>query len=227
MYKKITHSIVEEHFGHPDAVNLNQLEGVKPKLIQPITPDDFRAQIEDFMTKYIGTVNKIINSVTGTEAEMAAAETTAFQNINFIGDTLREVYPVQFRETINQDMRAGLLALIQTIHLLRSGLDTRDWVNGRFNGLISNELAQTMSTINNLWNYVAVRDLYNNMTLAWVAQAKARQAKNFNLEQQQASKSLDSARQFARLFSDGVIAQHPELFGLPATLSAKSDKDIM
>lgn len=230
MYSKITHTIVEEHFGHPTATNIKKSVDKnpppKPKLIYS-TPDKFRADVTTYMTQYINGINRVINSVTGTDSEMTSAEEAVFKNIDSLGDLMIDIYPAPVRENVNQAMRAAALAMIQTVHLMRSGLDIRDWTNNRFNNLISNDLAQTLSAINNVWSWTTVRDTMNAMTGAWVAQAKARLAKNSVVEQQQQAKSLDTAKLFAKVFADGVIQQHPEAFLPPPTMTVSTNRDIM
>ena len=55
MYKRVTHTITEEHFGHPMAAEIkhtleNQSEGIRP-MLGATTADKFRADVNEYFTK--------------------------------------------------------------------------------------------------------------------------------------------------------------------------------
>jgi hypothetical protein len=240
MYSKITHTIVEEHFGHPTATNIKKsvdrhighttttTPAPKPKFATAMTTEEFRAQVNNYMDSYITKLTNIANSVTATELEMVPIEKIAFENIEFLGDLIKDIYPLTIYEAMTQIFRSTTLALIQAVHLVRVGVDTKDWVNNRFNTLLGDGLANALSSANNDWKYQTVKDLYISMTNSLVAMAKARVAKNTTLEQQLATKARDAATNFAKAFGDGVISQHPELFvNTPKMPAATSRSDIM
>jgi len=220
MYKKITHTIVEEHFEHPLASDIKKtLERRSIKatigMSEVISKAQFKTDINNFFADYIASAEKVINATTGTDVDLSAAEKAAFENVASIGEITKEIYPVEFVEKVNSILRSTTLALIQTVHLLRSNLDTKDWTNSRFNNLLAGDLAETLSKFNNVWQFMTVKDWYVALTTNWVNQAKARQAKNTTNEQAAANNVTNLAASFARTFADGVIAQHPDFFATP------------
>lgn len=226
MYKKITHSIVEEHFDAPN------IEGnsIKSTITPQMTSNEFKTEVTNYFDSYDKKINKIIETTTDTEEAMVAAEIAAFENVDALGNLLKHVYSFQISESLTQNLRATILSIIQASNFLRAGIDIKNWANTRFDVNLGDYIARNLQNANNDWNYQTVKDLYLKAITAWLAQIKARIAKNTALEQQQSGIAREALMTLADAIGTGVVKQHPELFlSTAATTFAKNSyqSDIM
>jgi hypothetical protein len=233
MYKKVTHHIVEEHFAPPIASEIKKVVDKtkptpKPKLdsISPMTAADFQQALATWRTHYQEGIDKIIRSVTGTEEDLKFAEELSFSEVNRLGDLLRPIYGIDLAEKVNQGFRSYILGLVQVVHLLRSGLDIRDWTNNRFNNLVAGDLFGTLNAVNNTWGFQNIRNGLVSMSDAWVSAMKARMAKKTDEENRQMSTATNALKNFLADIYNGTTTQYPEKFLTPTPMPTIS-RDIM
>lgn len=230
MYKKITHHIVEEHFGHPVASEIKKTLDKNKVLPKPraelslMTTADFQQSLASWRMHFQEGVDKIIHSVTGTEDDLKFAEELAFSEVSKLGDLLRPIYGIDLAEKVNQGFRYYIIGLVQVVHLLRSGLDVRDWTNNRFNNLIAGDLFGTLNSVNNTWGFQNIRNGLVSMSDAWVAAMKARMAKRTDEELKQVTTATNALKNFIADIYNGVTTQYPEKFLTPVPMISK---DIM
>ena len=230
MYKKITHHIVEEHFGHPIASEIKKtIDKTKPQPkpkadLSPMTTADFQAALNNWRMNFQEGVDKIIHSVTGTEDDLKFAEELAFSEVNQLGDLLKPVYGIDFAEKVNQGFRYYIIGLVQVAHLLKYGLDIRDWTNNRFNNLIAGDLFGTLNAVNNTWGFQNIRNGLVSMSDAWVAAMKARMAKRTDEETKQMTAATNALKNFVTDIYNGTTQQYPEKFLTPTPMISR---DIM
>lgn len=234
MYKKITHHIVEEHFGHPVASEIKKVVDKnkpqpRPKLDSwpAMTTADFQAALATWRGHFQEGVEKIIRSATGTEDDLKFAEELSFSEVSKLGDLLKPIYGVDLAEKVNQAFRSYILGLVQVVHLLRAGLDIRDWTNNRFNNLVAGDLFGTLNAVNNTWNFQNIRNGLVSMSDAWVAAMKARMAKRAEEEAKQIGLAINALKNFVADIYNGTTTQYPEKFLTPAPLTATISRDIM
>jgi len=226
MYKKITHNIVEEHFDSPNI----ETNSIKSTLGTQMSSNEFKTEVTNYFDSYNKKINKIIETTTDTEEAMVAAEIAAFENVDALGNLLKRVYSFQISESLTQNIRATILSIIQASHFLKIGIDIKNWANTRFDVTLSDYIARILRDANNEWDYQTVKDLYLKAITAWLAQIKARIAKNTALEQQQSEIARQALMTLADAIGTGVVKQHPELFLSTATMTfAKNSyqSDIM
>ena len=99
MYKKITHSIVEEHFDHPMAAKIKA--GLKPtrKVMRDFGDEDiifgrpttqtfnavvFKADLENYLNSYTQKIIQISDTITGTEEQLVVAFEELFDFVDYI-----------------------------------------------------------------------------------------------------------------------------------------------
>jgi hypothetical protein len=230
MYKKITHTIVEEHFDHPMA---NQIKKSMDK--SKITTDEifleskFRSDTNSYIKMLQDKFSGMISSVTGTEEDLVTPFEDLFRDnkIDNLGNMTKPLYASEFGERINEAMRVYATSLLIIVQLLKYGKDIT-FASTRLN-FASNDIAQVMSNFNNAWNYQIVNSLLTNLTAEMLKQIKAKLKKD-------AGADADAARNINQLFStfessfvNGIIAQHPDRFARPAPIATlyNSSKDIM
>jgi hypothetical protein len=229
MYKKITHHIVEEHFEHPVASEIKKTidrTKIKSKMdgFASMTTADFQAELAKWRGNFQEGIDKIIRSVNGSEDDLKFSEELAFSDINKLGDLLKPIYGIDFAERVNQGFRHYIIGLVQVVHLLKSGLDIRDWTNNRFNNLIAGDLFSTLNAANNTWSFQNVRNGLVSMSDAWVAATKARLAKKSDEELKQMTAATNALKNFIADIYNGTTQQYPEKFLTPAPMVSK---DIM
>lgn len=232
MYKKITHHITEEHFGHPIASEIKRTvdknKPPKPKMDNwaPMTTADFQSALSTWRMHFQDGVDKIIHSVNGSEDDLKFAEEIAFTDVSKLGELLKPIYGIDFAEKVNQAFRYYIIGLVQVVHLLRSGLDIRDWTNNRFNNLIAGDLFGTLNAVNNTWSFQNIRNGLVSMSDAWVAAMKARLAKKSDEETKQMTTATNALKNFVADIYNGSTQQYPEKFLSPTPLATFS-RDIM
>lgn len=229
MYKKITHNIVEEHFDHPVASEIKKTVDrtkIRSKLdgFPSMTTADFQAALQKWRGDFQEGIDKIIRSVNGSEDDLKFAEELAFSDVNKLGDLLKPIYGIDFAERVNQGFRHYIIGLVQVVHLLKYGLDIRDWTNNRFNNLIAGDLFGTLNAVNNTWGFQNIRNGLVSMSDAWVAATKARLAKKSDEETKQMTAATNALKNFIADIYNGTTQQYPEKFLTPAPMVSK---DIM
>lgn len=156
MYKKVTHTITEEHFGHPVAAEIKKvidktIVPPKPKM-EPAAASKFKADIENYFVNFDKGLNDIIKAIdSSNEVQLADAESTLFANIDALGNILKTYYGVEFGEKINQNLRSLVFAIIAIARNFKNKIDIRDW-RSRLE-TIKNDLASMMYNYNNTWRY--------------------------------------------------------------------------
>jgi hypothetical protein len=229
MYKKITHTIVEEHFDHPIASQIKKSLG-HSKLItnEVFSEDKFRTDVHSYFIKYQGHLNSLINAITSTDEELLTAFDNFFKTcwVDDLGNMTKPLYSSEFGERINEAMRLTATGIFLTIQSLKMGKDS-GLQFGRLQ-FTANEFAQNLDNFNNLWQYPVINTLFINLYTDMINRAKARQAKNSSLEMQLAQKNTESWETFEKTLVDGIIKQHPERFTKPTSMSTSyNSNDIM
>ena len=231
MYKKITHTIVEEHFDHPIASQIKKSLSRSMIINNDILLESkFRADAHSYFESYLNHLASLINSVPGTQESFLLEFDNFFKTpwIDGLGNMVKPIYPTEFAEKLNEALRMITTTVFSGLQLIRDGKDT----GLTFNRIqfITNELSQTLSTFNTAWQYQTTNALFNSLFADIFSLAKAKAAKNTTLEQQLLQKVATNWATFEKVFVDGVINQHPERFtkstNAPATLY-NNNKDIM
>jgi hypothetical protein len=230
MYKKITHTIVEEHFDHPIASQIKKSLG-RSKIVtnEVFLEDKFRADIHSYFESYINHLVALVNSVNGPQNNFLLEFDNFFKTpwLDDLGNMIKPIYPTEFAEKINEALRMMPTTIFSGLQLIQDGKDTGPTFNRM--QFITNELAQTLSTFNNAWQYGTTSNLFNTLFTDVFNLAKARIAKNSTLEQQLLQKISTSWTTFEKVFVDGVIRQYPERFTKTATTipMTSNSRDIM
>ena len=220
MYKKITHNITEEHFGHPVATQIKKVVDkdhkhvVKPKWM-PMSPSAFIQTVDNYWTNYLDKMNQVITQVGGTEQDLISVEDGLFNGIDGLGTALKQYYGTEFGERMISQTRMLALTMISIIRAIRDHQDTKNMLNNRIYNLVANDMGQYMQSANNSWNFNMVKKMISDLADAWVAQAKAVQNKDGVAQNASKDAARKLAHGFASILSDGIIAQHPEKFLAP------------
>lgn len=224
MYKKITHHITEEHFGHPvatqikkvvDKTTTNTSPGVKPKAVNMQSQSAFKAAVQNYFSNFQAQMNQIINSVNGPEQSLIQAEDGIFSNIDSLGNLLKQYYGSEVGERINSSNRDLALGMVSILRSLREGADYKTTLNGRMSTLVANEYGSVLNKVNNMWVWNDIKGRLINLVNTWVEQIKAVQNKDTNAANLAQTKATTIINDFAKTLSEGVVAQFTDVFTAP------------
>jgi hypothetical protein len=211
MYKKITHTITEEHFGHPVGAEIKKYVD-KMKSANMPSASQFKQDVLSWFTNFNNKAQIVIDSMTDSKLDTAAVEADLFDQIDALGNELKDYYGVEAGERMNAQMRNAAVSLLRLIFLVKNNLDIKDVVTNRFEGIITGELSKLLYDINNNWTFSSVKLLTDAMWTAWVERAKAKKANNEAAATTAATAAQTAFTKFANTLSDGVVKQHPEMF---------------
>jgi predicted XRE-type DNA-binding protein len=233
MYKKITHHITEEHFGHPVATQIKKVvdktttntampgmnmvmgKDGKPKAVNLQSQSAFKAAVQNYWDNYIAQVNQIITAVNGSEPSLIQAEDSLFSNIDALGNLLKQYYGTEVGERLNSCHRDLALGIVSIVRSLRDGADFKNILNGRLNNLVALEYGQVLQKINNNWNAGQIRDQLVNLANTWVDQTRAVQKNDTNALNSDQTRAKSIVDGLAKSLGDGIVYQFPNYFNAP------------
>jgi hypothetical protein len=214
MYKKVTHSIVEEHFDHPLAIQIKKTiekHTTKPTLVAFETAQSFSKAVDDYFTKFAYDIDNIIKCIKKADQELEYAQQKAFENLPTLGNIVRPYYGFEMQQQLNTVMSNYVLTMSNLIRNLNIKADTSIWIQ-RLNGVAS-DIAGIMGPRNAInWNWPLIDTTVKSINAEWIAEANASLDGNTALaalSKDKAERLLDS---FASTFSSGIILQHPDQF---------------
>ena len=212
MYKKITHSIIEEHFDHPMA---NKIKSTLERRVSRPTnfvfnEDSFRNNINSYTNGYSTKLASLINGVTGTDDDLITAFESLFMGIDDLGTTFKHFYQSELAERMNVSFRGMALLFTIMINSVKAGRDYASFEN-RVNS-IANDIGVNMSLYNSRWDLNAIRNVMTNFISSGIAKINARHSKNSAAEQQAEAAMRSSLAEFSNIVQTGIMGQFPDRF---------------
>lgn len=213
MYKKITHTIVEEHFGHPMGVDI--ANGMSPHRLAPSTlanimpADEFKTYVEDF---YLDLERKMLNLADASFNSSLNFQTAIGDAMDFetLGNTLGNYYDTEFKERFNQALGNTIMQLIYIWRNQVRHIDNADSLNR----IVQANWGYSMllNQYNNKWDKDIVRTLIDNWTNALLDLGNAKYEKNTADEVAAKEKFASASSALSAYMSAGLISQFPTLF---------------
>jgi hypothetical protein len=156
MYKRVTHTITEEHFGHAMAAEIKKVVDktiVPPKLkMEPAAASKVKADISEYLNSFNKGLLEIYRSIDSPDnIGLNDAETGLFSTIDNLGNLFKTYYGIEFGERINQSQRSLVFCLIAIARNIKNKIDIRDWKQ-RLEG-IRNDISSMLYQYNNFWRY--------------------------------------------------------------------------
>jgi len=214
MYKKITHTITEEHFAHPMATEIKKLVDKntkatpKPKLGTTPSATNLQNSISLYFTNYASKMRDVITSVFNNT--LPATETTIFSEIDSLGSILQPYYGFDVAQRINEVTRQLVLSVISSSKNIRDGADNTNEKNNL--NMAANQLAKILNLINNSWNYAIIRDTIISTYHSWLDEATAIN-KNDKVADNAAFNTVNqNLTAVANMLINGIEQQFPEQF---------------
>lgn len=213
MYKKITHTIVEEHFGHPlsadikSSINRSFSKLPTDEIFDfPTFSGNMTAYARDFATK----ITSMIDSISTTDTDFIIAYEGLASIVDQLGNATKPLYYSEYGEQINLALRNLLVHTALAIHTARIGGDTSLYKN-RIN-MAMNDLANVILTYNSSLDGQTVRSLTtiigNYVNDKIVAAAK----KDTTTSQNLTSSLTGVFGRLATVLADAAKARFPERF---------------
>jgi hypothetical protein len=220
MYKKITHTIIEEHFDCPEAVNIaNEVANADNTLMSrfratpatPIPADQFRALVQDWFLELDARLQNLLNATYDPTLDYEQAIEDAFLNADELGNVLKGYYGIEFGERFSQNWRAITMNLLYIWRNIKNGWDYSIQVE-RLQNLVATGMGFLLNQFNNRWDRDEVKTILDKVVNSYInigtALAKKQTSSAATARTQLA---LDWAKFYTQL-SEGVIAQYPDLF---------------
>lgn len=158
MYKRVTHTITEEHFGHAMAAEIKKIVDKtivppKPKM-EPAAASKFKADVENYFTTLASNLTEVSKAIVANdETKTVSTEKVLFDHIDDLGNLFKNYYGVEFGEKLNANLRTTAFIMIAITKNLKNKLDIRDW-RSRFDAVRS-DVSNMMYQFNNIWNQPA------------------------------------------------------------------------
>lgn len=227
MYKKITHTIVEEHFDHPLA---NQIKSsIDRKVGRPtdITFDreQFSDELTNWMATYVSNIQNLINATSGTDDDIIDAfEVIANSDIDKLGMMMRNFYQYEIGERLNANFR--MLMTMALLHMQTAKFGKSSTLAKQRAFTIASDIADAIAMASPNIIFTPMRE---NIVLAIEAIFKKTDAivsKNI-AEQEKQSDIIDASwRDFMATLVNGILEFNPDRFTtqVPSLVSSSSNK---
>lgn len=232
MYKIITHTVREEHFDHPMAIetvngikngnsytngNSNSVVSTTSEMLIPGTVSAFntdpaviwRMEARTIFDRFLWRMRSYIVGALDSGEDTAVVENQLFQNVNEIGDSVKPYYGLVASKQLAQLLRSFVLANIEFVQTLKKGeQDKLPALLVKINASID-EFADFLSTANSqFWPRDVVVSVIKELVTAWQNQARARLAKNWPVD----IESTDTAHRIVSAGQDDGTPAFSEIF---------------
>lgn len=215
MYKRVTHTITEEHFGHAMAADIKKVVDKtvvppKPKM-EPAAASKIKADISDYLTGFTTSLGNIYRSIDSPDnIGLGESETELFTKIDNLGNLLKTYYGIEFGEKVNQNQRSLLFALIAIARNLKNKIDIRDW-RQRVD-TVRNDVASMLYQYNNNWRYADNIGLLSQLYDEYINYAQNIVNRNQTAIDASATKLGSLTSVLTSNLVNGLIQQYPDKF---------------
>lgn len=215
MYKKVTHTIVEEHFSHPMAGEIKEAldkKGVSAKYkMEVITVDKFRSDIVNYLNSLNIKLHNVFKAIeANNETALAESEKVLFEGIDTLGNMFKSYYGIEFGERLNQHFRTTALLFVAIAKNLKNKMDIRDW---RFRlDAAKFDLSNLLYNSNNIWRLPETQGVIGQISNELINHAQAIINRDAT-ETASTSESLNNLwTLFANTLANGTVQQFPNKF---------------
>jgi hypothetical protein len=236
MYKIVTHSIREEHFGHPMTaeIGIATHSNAAPHIGENIVTSsllagnlimlrprsvEFRMNIRSLFSRFFWRVRDYLISVLDSR-ESSDVEAELYKNIEAIGSFIETYYGATTVNSFNNTMKDIIKNLIFIVRDIKSDKDITESRNKLSESI--GALSMFLNSINpSQWPYSAVFDIFSDLSNNWIAQISARKYKDWIEDMQLVDKNEDimlsgdvstGVPPFSDIFAKGIISQFQERF---------------
>jgi hypothetical protein len=215
MYKKVTHTIVEEHFSHPMAGEIKESldkKSISSKYkMEQVSADKFRLDISNYLNSLNLRFQDIFKNIESMDDNaLAESEKILFSEIDVLGNMYKTYYGIEFGERLNQYMRTVALLFIAIAKNLKNKMDTRDW-RLRLDAT-KFDIANLFYGYNNIWRLPDTQALFGQIFNELITEAQA----IVNKDSSAATRSFESLTNLwsvlATTLANATVQQYPGKF---------------
>lgn len=223
MYKKITHTIVEEHFDCPEAVDIASevnsddllmpmMRNRRPRQNEIISQSQLRSEIQTFFNNLSVNLDTLASASFDDNVDFSAAMDAVFSNdIDRLGNFLRTYYGAEFAARLNQDFRSIAMNLMYLWRAQRMKIDQSNQERN-LTTLLAPAVGILFGTFNNIWDRTVVTDTFTSLIEDYMNLGTAKLKKDVTLESNIKSSIAATYNDIVNTMTDGLIAQKPEFF---------------
>jgi hypothetical protein len=236
MYKKITHTIVEEHFDHPEALRMkSKLEcypvttGTTPPpsmLMMTDAAKQLRTAAHKLLGNYVQRIRSHIVSTLDSAADSTAIDEQLTKDVAAIGAVVRAYYGDTASNEVDMYLKKIASSVIDIARAVKSGKSIDDLKTSLLRDI--DFFATLLQSANpKHWPAAAVRDYFNQAVDTWIGQIQARERKQWAEDIALADRTANiftgtgignDVVDFSKVFAEGIIKQFPEKFGIISPL---------
>jgi len=237
MYKKITHTIVEEHYDHPLAPEMKytmdcnppvttQMKyrmnyNLPPRLEENNATMQLRLASRTLFSHFVDSVRNLIMSITDNSPDQKAIEEQVRKDITALSEVVASYYGETAGKRFDEHLNAiatSLGTIIVAIKNNKSITEPKAMLE-----VYIKELAKLLDSANmRFWPELTVIGILNKVADQWIIQATAREKKDYKADLDSArivneimvTSSPDGTPSFSGIFANGIIEQFPEKFKL-------------
>lgn len=219
MYKKVTHTIVEEHFGSQDAAEIKQILDANygdgyvemRSMIGTTTADKFKSDIRAYFdTMHLRFTNIANATENGNMDSLLTEETAFFDEADDLGKLLLPYYGIEFSERLSQVFRGLGLSMIGIGRNLKFKTDIK-FILERLDPNFD-QLDFLMNQYNNAWAPGSVKPAWMSIKDSLIAETAAIMNKDNTASVAAHALVTDKLTAFANSLSNAVIQQYPTKF---------------
>jgi hypothetical protein len=233
MYKKITHSIVEEHFDHPMAAKIRagirHIANKKAKYAfeedDGIFGDDrlldrptteifnktvFKADLENYLNSYTQKIIQISDTTTGTEEQLVVAFEELFDFVDNIKNFFNPFYNRELGEKMTTSFRQ--IASISTLlsHSVKAEFDSTPWVTNLRGAAL--QMGGVIINYNGAWPNAVIQVPMTEYVNAIIIRTNSVKTNDTVQITQATDRLYSSIGVFRNVIADGIIQQFPARF---------------
>ena len=214
MYKKITHTIVEEHFDHPMGVNIASdvktgRHMSRPRIAEIMSSSQFKSFVDNYFIEMEDKLVTLCNATFDDSLDFQSALANAM-DYEILGDTLGKYYDIELQERFNQQIGNAVMQLVYYWRNSIRKFDNRE-VLSRIK-LQSWAMGQVVAQYNNFWDRDIVRTLFDDFFGEFINLGNAKLAKNKANETAALDRIAANGPKLSNYIANGVLQQMPELF---------------
>ena len=226
MYKKITHSIVEEHFEHPMAAKIKA--GLRPTITRKVrkefeneedlifgrptteifNKEEFRQNLESYINNYTQKLIEITNSVYGTEEQLVAPFEELFDIVDNVKNFFNPFYNRELGENIATTFRHIATSVTLITHSAKAGFDITQWI--RTLNLSSG--VAPLNNYNDKWPIYSYQNPIRKFNFDIVRRITAVKDKNQAEIDRSTADIIESMTTFRDVIFNGITQQFPQRF---------------
>jgi hypothetical protein len=225
MYKKITHSIVEEHFDHPMAAKIKA--GLRPTITRkarfgldeediifgrPTTEifdkEEFTKKVESYVNDYTQKLVQITDTTAGTEEQLVDAFEKLFDFVDDITHVFNPFYNRELGEKVATSLRHIASSVTMISHATKAGWDSTQWVKSMNNAVG----VADFTNYNNLWTRFAIENIMREFMTDIVKRINAVKLQDQPEIDRTTNQVWTAMQLFKNVIVNGITQQFPQRF---------------